>query len=94
MPSHTVHEDIAEAGLNDDCERCAEIATNPVVYLDGENFRALWAKMISVEFDDQGGYRSDNERTAGKQLYTIALFVERHTILDPRDAVTSEGILT
>lgn len=102
MPSHTYHEDISEAGLADDCERCDEIAENPIAYLDGENFRALWSKMIEVEYGyyrgeniaDGSSYRSANEAKAGKQLYLVSLFVERHTDHDPRTIVSSTGFLT
>jgi len=62
MPSHDPHDEIADAGLADGCERCDEIAENPVAYLDGENFRALWAKMISVEYDDQAATEAPTRR--------------------------------
>lgn len=103
MASHDPHEDISTHGLADGCERCDEIAGNPIAFLDGENFRALWAKMLEVEFGfyglddrvaDGSSYRSGNEAKAGKQLYMTAIFVERHTDHDPRTIVSSAGWMT
>lgn len=39
--THTIHDDIREAGLADDCERCAEHAENPIRDLDSGNLRNL-----------------------------------------------------
>ena len=82
MATHTVHEDITENGLDDDCPRCAELAERPLE-LDNRNFIDAWARMIDVEWGS-GSYRGDNERKLGKKLYEYAVFVERYELIDPR----------
>lgn len=87
MATHTVHPDVAEHGLADDCPRCAELAERPLE-LDDDNLRSLWQRMLDVEFGEPGerdSYRSANEATAGRWLYHIALFLQRYTPLDPRE---------
>jgi hypothetical protein len=79
MASHTFHDDIAEHGLADGCDRCAEHAAHPAT-LDDQNLGALWHRMLDVEFGYNHGdvsYRSDNEAKAGKYLYDVAVLLER-----------------
>lgn len=48
--------------------------------------RALWLKMLAVEFEDAGTlYRSDTEARACIRLYEIAVFLQRHFGMEPRD---------
>jgi len=39
--THTYHPSIREHGLQDGCDRCAEIAFDPFVGLDADNLRLL-----------------------------------------------------
>jgi hypothetical protein len=68
--------------LYDNCPRCAEHAEFPTRSLDDNNLRAMWCAMIEAEHD-AGYYRTQNEATAGKHLYHIALFMERMLGIDP-----------
>jgi hypothetical protein len=76
--------------LVDDCARCEQQAKDPVGTLDREHIAALWKEMVRVEhtYDDHGrsiggAYRSLADARACRQLYTMAVFLERHTDVDP-----------
>lgn len=82
MATHTVHPDVHEHGLADDCPRCEELAARPLE-LDDEMIGLSWRIMLNVEFGE-GSYRSRNEATLGGKLYEHALFTERYLNIDPR----------
>jgi hypothetical protein len=83
MSSHAPHQHDGPAPiLFDDCPRCAEHALSVLWSLDSEHASALWRRMVEVE--KRGGrYRSENEATACRKLYEVALFLERQTPIDP-----------
>lgn len=88
MASHGVHDsparlrNQAEPILYDGCDRCAEHADDPLVALDPEFTEALWNRMVEVERND-GAYSSGAEARACKTLYRIAVWLERHSGIDP-----------
>lgn len=77
MSSHTCrpgHDGI----LADDCERCAEHASEPfLLSLDGEKMRALWEKMRAVEYGHMGHYATGAEALACHQLYKLSIWLGR-----------------
>lgn len=83
MATHKPHADIHSVGLAADCERCAELATRPLE-LDDLAFAQAWQRMLDVEWGEQA-YTNENERVLGKKLYEWAVFLERHTPIDPRE---------
>lgn len=83
MTIHTPHESTLEVGLVDGCPRCGEHAADPLASLDSEHITDLWQRMLAVEFDDDGRYRTENEATACRVLYRHALFLQK-TGTDPR----------
>jgi len=91
MPSHSVHEDTHTHGLNDDCDRCAQLASRPWE-LDDDNLRTAWNRMLAVEFADpeKMSYRSDNEARLGKRLYEMAVLLERLGV-NPRTIAVVPG---
>lgn len=87
MASHAYHPDTHDHGLADECERCAELARQPLD-LDNENFKAAWARMLSQSFNTgqpRLPARSGNEAKLLDTLYRWAVFLERWTPLDPRE---------
>lgn len=88
MATHTFHPDTHENGLADGCPRCDELAAQPL-NLDSENMLSAWSRMLEVEFRDEGGYRSVNEKALCSRLFEIALFLQRYTPIDPHEAVQS-----
>ena len=70
--------------LFDGCEDC-EAKVNGVLYALDANFTAaLWQKMVQVEHSSGDGiYRSTAEAQACKKLYEVAVFLERHTRINP-----------
>lgn len=87
MATHTPHPEIAEHGLADDCERCGELAGQPLE-LDNPNFQAAWARMLSTSFNSgepRLPARTGNEAKLLGVLYGWAVFLERWTPLDPRE---------
>jgi hypothetical protein len=83
MSTHTYHPDTLDVGLSDDCPRCSEHANDPLASLDPAHVDDLWRQMVRVEFTDGGPYRSLAEARACRQLYSLALFLQRIGI-DPR----------
>ena len=87
MATHVPHPEISDHGLADDCERCDELAGQPLD-LDNTNFQAAWARMLSTSFNtgqERLPARSQNEARLLGLLYTWAVFLERWTPLDPRE---------
>jgi hypothetical protein len=84
--------------LVDGCPRCQEYVDDLGVYFDPERFRAFWAKMIEVEFDDDGGYASVADGELGHRLYLVALQFQRAFGIDPHvfqvNAMTPRMIIT
>lgn len=61
MASHIYHpEDIHDAGLQDGCERCNQLAHDPFVQLDDRMLGALIDRVL----DDNGNARSRAEAAA------------------------------
>jgi hypothetical protein len=84
-PPGTAEPDGRGAFLIDGCERCDEYLEDLGVHFDADRFRAFWAKMVEVEYDDVGGYESDLDKQLGRRLYIVALSLQRGFGLDPRD---------
>lgn len=83
MSSHTCLPDHPGI-LADDCERCAEHAESAMLLdLDGDKTRALWDKMVAVEFGDGGGYETGNEAKACRTLYLAGIWLERNLGIRP-----------
>lgn len=82
MSTHTCKPDHAGI-LADGCERCDEHAAEPMLlWLDQQKMEALWDKMISVE-RSSGHYATGNEAKAARQLYNLAIWLERYVGVDP-----------
>lgn len=75
--------DSNEPLLFDGCTDCERLV-NPV-FQSPTMSRALWAKMVRVDFQLTGGYRSDTEAKAGSRLYEAALFLQRAFGLEPTE---------
>lgn len=71
--------------LADGCDRCAEHAKEPMLLsLDQEKMQRLWAEMIAVEHGSgTPEYVTAADAEAGKQLYRIAVWLERYAEIDP-----------
>lgn len=81
--SGTRYEDPADGLLYDNCDRCAEQATDPFRTLDTDRLGALWRRMVEVERTG-GHYRTAAEGQACRRLYAVACMVERtHPMLMP-----------
>lgn len=61
--THTVHEDVHESGLADDCDRCGEHAQRPLVSLDDTTLRDLLQRVVNGTQP-----RSQNESVAMAQV--------------------------
>lgn len=71
--------------LVDGCPRCSEYVRDFGLHFDPERFRSFWEKMVTVEFDDDGGYASDLDKELGQKLYYVALALQRAFGLNPHD---------
>jgi hypothetical protein len=78
--------------LVDGCERCEQQAADPMATLDRDHIASLWREMVRVERDPEGvfrnegrlvAYRSRADAKACRELYRIAVFLERFTLVDP-----------
>lgn len=86
MSSHIAHParerfydlDGPEPILYDDCPRCEEHAAYPMASLDDDFTRALYLKMVAVEREHEGHYRSAAEARACHTFYGLAVWLERH----------------
>lgn len=93
--SHRFHPnrdiDAEDAILFDDCDDCKQKAKGPAFHLGTEKVEALWNRMLAVELDDEGEYRSLNERDACMVLWHTYILMERHLVpyqqLNPRELV-------
>ena len=88
MASHTFHPPVLEHGLADGCDRCTELAANPL-HLDPPNFALAWERMLRTQYmhlfpgERVPGYRTETEAALGSVLYTWSVFAERfHLIRD------------
>lgn len=69
--------------LADDCERCDQHAAAPMLLeLDEDKTELLWNKMVAVEYRHEGAYQTANEARAGRQLYYMSVWMERHLGVD------------
>ena len=90
MSLHRFHpndDDPPDAVLWDDCERCQQHTVYPYVTLDKGNIRLLWALMLDVERRMVRGrfYRTRAEAQACRNLWYVAVFLEREAGLDPEE---------
>jgi hypothetical protein len=87
MATHAIHHvpgGSPEPILYDDCPRCEEHANGILnLSLDRETTGLLWRRMVQVEHEDMGRYRSEAEATACHTLYGIAVWMERYTRINP-----------
>jgi hypothetical protein len=67
MAAHGPHPKIREAGLADGCERCGEMAADPLVHLDSDNLREL-VRRTRAWMRDQEFPRSENELIAMREV--------------------------
>lgn len=69
MASHDPHPRIRKAGFADGCERCSDMAADPVIHLDDDNLRALLARTRRWMKDDPASLpRSENELVAMREV--------------------------
>lgn len=106
MGVHLYHPDTLEHGLDDGCPECSRKAHDPIALLDSQHIADLWNRMVAVEQPSRrhclpapydsvaGGYRSDAEAAAARHLYRVALFLERHTSIEPWYALGDLGLFT
>ena len=77
MTTHIQHPRIVDHGLVDGCDRCAEIAADPFIYLDDDNLRALVHRTRLWMRDQDGSFpRSNTERDAMRLMETTLRRVE------------------
>lgn len=69
--------------LYDGCADCESRARMALYSLDRQFTEAVWRKMVLVEHEHEGRYRSDAEARACKQMYEVAVFLERFTAISP-----------
>jgi hypothetical protein len=74
--THVAHPHIINHGLADGCERCAEIAADPIANLDDKNLIDLINRTIMWRGDKEFP-RSDNELRAMREMEKILVAVER-----------------
>jgi hypothetical protein len=74
--------DPPDAILFDDCPRCEHHSHEPL-FLDDKMIGRLWERMVAVERGSVEHYLTGAEATACKNLYHIAVFLERHTVVYP-----------
>lgn len=53
MTTHAIHDAILEAGLDPGCERCRELASDPISNLDSENLIRILAGHCYSDLDRQ-----------------------------------------
>lgn len=70
MSTHTRHPSIIDYGLADGCDRCAEIARQPLRHLDDDNLRSLLAR-TSAWMRDTAYPRSECETIAMRELEQV-----------------------
>lgn len=81
-----IYDDPEDALLFDDCDRCAQHAEHPMMSVDDERLGKLWREMVAVEKDRsyRDHYRTRAEAIACRELYRVAVFVERtHPLVQP-----------
>jgi hypothetical protein len=76
------------AFLTDGCERCQEFVENLGRSFSPLSFRRFWAKMVKVEWDGVGVYRSKLDSELGRRLYLVALQLEAAFGVHPRELAT------
>lgn len=81
MAVHGRHDQVSDDGrdvlLHDGCDRCGEQAVEPLLLDDGR-LRALWCRMLDVEFGDgPDWYTSGSEGRACRSLYRMAVLMQR-----------------
>lgn len=93
MTTHNPHGglDEREEFLVDGCPRCEEYVAELGLPFDADRFRAFWQKMVKVEFDNSGGYKSMLDKALGRQLYYVATALWRAFGLDPRALLARGG---
>lgn len=84
MSTHSYHKKENGVILFDKCPRCLEHAKCFGLALDHELYIKMWNKMLDVEFNGKE-YDSTVEQVLGKHMYKIALALERHTGINPKE---------
>ena len=90
--SHGPHEEIQGkegALLYDGCAECesrAEAGLEGCLHLDLWSFAEAWNRMVDVEHEEEGAYRSEAEAKLCRSLYHVALLIERHGTRNPWQA--------
>ena len=51
MTTHSCHDDVHTAGLNDECERCGELAESPLTQCDADLLLRLTRGELFTELD-------------------------------------------
>lgn len=73
----------------DGCADCERKAKDPCLW--GEDVRrAMWGRMIDVEFGSGGHYRSTAEGVAGRRMYELYVLLERFFGIDGRHLVVAQ----
>lgn len=70
-----VYDDPPAALLFDDCDRCAQQATDPR-WLDEQRLGHMWQRMVDVEREG-GNYATRTEGVCGRTLYLLACLAQR-----------------
>ncbi len=86
MAKHTCKRG-SDGVLHDGCLRCAEFADIQNSYgLSAVKMNELWQEMIHREFAPRqiGAYASELDAKAAVDLYNLALFIRKYTVIDPR----------
>lgn len=92
MLTHVNHPSSLEHGLADGCKRCAELAAEPVKWLDSEHLASAWRLMLRVEYGHPplgtapDHYRSDAEAKCCRVLQSHAEFLLTIGV-NPRDVM-------
>lgn len=83
MTIHVRHPAPQEQFLVDGCPRCAEYARDLGLHFGEQRFREFWAKMLQVEYHDNGNWASELDKELGRNLYFVSLALQRAFGLDP-----------
>lgn len=80
--------------LFDECDGCDRHALALGLTLDAEQWPKMWRRMIAAEFGiGRGRYETGNEGTLGRQMYWMAVALERYARLDPRSLLEVRATL-
>jgi hypothetical protein len=72
MSIHTIHPDVHENGLSDDCPRCEEHSKDPFFGLDNRMLADLSTRVVNLDMP-----RSENEGMAMNELREVMFHAEK-----------------